>query len=217
MSFLLSPDPQGSLEWFKIRAGRVTSSKVECVFAQGKTKGAEAVTRRNYRVQLVTERLTGEPQEDSYQSRDMLAGKENEPYARMAYEAQTGAFVEEAGFAYLADLATGASVDGFILEDPEGSGVLEAKCPKSATHIAYMQANRLPPEYIHQVTHEVWITEADFADFISFDPRLPGKLRLFRVRVYRNELELKKHEAGVRLFLAEVDELEDQLRRRAAA
>jgi len=94
--------------------------------------------------------------------------------------------------------------------------VLEAKCPKSAIHIAYMQANRLPPEYKDQVTHEVWVTEADFADFISFDPRLPGKLRLFRVRVYRNELDIKAHEAGVRQFLSEVDELEDRLRRMAA-
>lgn len=214
--FILSPHAQGTPEWLADRIGKATSSKAKCIFAEGRTKGAEAVTRRDYRVQLVTERLTGESQDDGYVSKDMAAGKENEPYARMAYEAETGAMVREAGFAYLPDVAAGASVDGFIDDDPDGLGVLEAKCPKSAIHIAYMQANRLPPEYVDQATHEVWITDAAFLDFVSFDPRMPEKLRLFRIRVLRAEFDLKAHEAGVLQFLTEVDALEEQLRKRAA-
>lgn len=215
MNYLLSEHPQGSPEWRLIRAGKATSSKAACIFAEGRTKGTEATTRRNYRVQLVTERLTGQAQEDEYVSKDMLAGTENEPFARMAYEAATGNLVREAGFAYLPDLAAGASVDGFI-EDADGKGVLEAKCPKSATHIGYVQANRLPPEYVAQATHEVWITDAAFLDFVSFDPRMPDYLQLFKIRIHRAEFDLKAHEAGVRQFLSEVDALEEQLRRRAA-
>lgn len=198
------------------RAGKATGSRADCIFAKGRTAGAEATTRRNYRVQLVSERLTGTPQEDVFVSKDMQWGTENEPFARMAYEAATGSVVREAGFAYLPDLAAGCSVDGFIDDDKDGDGVLEVKCPKSAIHINYLQANRLPPEYVDQATHEVWITDAAFLDFASFDPRMPEKLQLFRVRVYRKEFDLAAHEVGVRQFLSEVDALEQQLRMRAA-
>lgn len=216
MKYLLSDAPQGSQEWFAIRAGKATGSRAKCIFAEGRKKGEEATTRRDYRVQLVTERLTGKPAEDGFVSKEMQHGTEYEPYARMAYEAATRATVREAGFAYLADIPAGASVDAFIDDDAEGPGVLELKCPKSATHINYLQECRLPPEYVAQATHEVWITDAAFVDFVSFDPRMPDYLQLFKVRVYRSELDLKAHEAGVLKFLAEVDALETDLRKRAA-
>lgn len=95
-------------------------------------------------------------------------------------------------------------------------GFLEIKCPKTATHIGYLLANRLPPEYVPQVTHAFWVTGADFCDFVSYDPRLPENLRLFIVRVMREELDVAGYEKEALKFLAEVDELEEQLRRRAA-
>jgi predicted phage-related endonuclease len=205
MSFLLSPAPQGSAEWRAIRAGKVTGSKAECINAGGK-----GVTRRNYVVQLVTERLTGAPQEDGYQSKDMLAGQEQEPFARMAYEAETGELVQEAGFAYLSDIAAGCSVDGFISD----AGILELKCPKSAVHIDYMERNRVPPEYVAQVTHNLWVTGRAFVDFASFDPRMPDHLQLFVVRMYRDEVDIDTHELAVRRFLGDVDALEMRLRGR---
>jgi hypothetical protein len=214
--YILDPSPQGSPEWFAARLGKATSSKANCINAKNRAGTGEGTTRRDYRVQLVTERLTGQVQDDGYQSKHMVAGKENEPYARLAYEAETGNIVRQAGFAYLTDMAAGASVDGFIDDDPDGKGVLEAKCPKSAIHVAYMLAKRLPPEYVDQATHEVWITEADFLDFISFDPRMPEHRQLFRIRVYRKEFDLKGHEANVRLFLSEVDALQEQLMKKAA-
>lgn len=218
MRYILSPHAQGTPEWFADRLGKGTGSKAKCMFAEGRTKGVEATTRRDYRVQLVTERLTGVPQEDGFVSKDMQAGKDNEPMARLAYEAECdpGAMVREAGFAYLPDIAAGASVDGFIDGDKDGPGVLELKCPKSAIHINYLLAGRLPPEYVDQATHEVWITDAAFLDFVSFDPRTIGRLQLFKVRIYRKEFDLAAHEAGVLQFLSEVDALEQQLRRRAA-
>lgn len=212
---ILSLHEQGTPEWRADRAGKATGSKAACIFAEGRTKGSEAVTRRDYRAQLVTERLTGIVADDGYVSKEMEWGTLHEPDARTAYEADTGNMVREAGFAYLPDLAAGASVDGFI-EDGDGKGVFEAKCPKSAIHITYLQAKRLPPEYVAQCTHEVWITDAAFLDFVSFDPRMPEKLQLLRVRVYRSEFDLKGHEAGVRQFLGEVDLLEEQLRKMAA-
>lgn len=218
MNYILSPHPQGTKEWYAVRAGKVTGSRAECVTAKGKTANVEAITRRNYRVQIVTERLTGKSQdEDGYQSPDMLWGKEQEDALRLAYEAHTGLLVEKAGFAHRTDIAVGCSVDGFM-EDEGKRGFLEGKCPKTATHIAYLLANRVPPEYVPQCTNNFYVTTLDFVDFVSFDPRLPENLELLVVRAWCNEFaaELAAYDTEVRRFLAEVDVLEEQLRRRAA-
>jgi hypothetical protein len=133
----------------------------------------------------------------------------------MAYEIKREVIVHESGFAYLTDIQAGCSVDGFV-EDYDGMGIVEYKCPKSATHIEYLMANRLPPEHEPQVLHNLWITGAAFCDFASFDPRLPEHLQLFVIRVQRDEEKLKAHEAEVLRFLEEVEALYQQLRKKAA-
>jgi predicted phage-related endonuclease len=208
--FILSEHPQGTDEWKAARAGKATGSRAGDILA--KIKSGEAAARRDYRVQLVTERLTGIPADDGFISKEMIWGTEQEPYMRMAYEAQTGRLVEEAGFCYLPTIQAGCSVDGF----PGEEGLLEGKCPKTATHIKYLQEKRLPPEYVPQVTHNLWITGRAWADFVSFDPRLPENLRLLIVRVPRDEVAIRAHELEVLTFLAEVDQLEADLRKRAA-
>lgn len=209
--FLISEHEQGSDGWRQVRAGRATASKAGCISAKAPNGKSEGTTRRDYRVQLVTERLTGAPADDAFVSKEMAWGTEQEPYARMAYEAVTGEDVRQVGFLYLPDLAAGGSPDSLIGDE----GLLEIKCPKSATHITYLQENRLPPAYVAQVTHNLWVTGCKFADFVSFDPRLPEYLQLFRVRVLREELDIKGHEAEVLRFLSEVDALEKSLRDRA--
>lgn len=209
--FLISEHDQGTEGWRIARAGKVTASKAACLTAKGRDGKSEAVTRRDYRVQLAIERLTGLPAEDAFVSKEMQWGTEQEPYARMAYEAATGEDVRQVGFLYLPDLPAGGSPDSLIAE----AGLLEIKCPKSATHIEYIDANRLPPEYVAQVTHNLWVTGYEWADFVSFDPRLPDYLQLFKVRVFRDEVDIKGHEAAVLQMLAEVGELEAKLRARA--
>lgn len=209
MRYLLSEHPQGTPEWKLARAGRATGSRAADIVAT--IQKGEAAARRNYRTQLVVERLTSAPAEDGYVSKEMQWGTENEPFARMRYEEETGAIVREAGFAYLPDIMAGCSVDGFIDEGAR-LGLLECKCPLTATHIGYLLSKRLPLAYEPQVTHNLWVTGADFADFVSFDPRLPDYLRLFRIRVMRDESAIEKHEAAVMRFLKEVDDDVQRLR-----
>lgn len=208
--FLISPHEQGTDGWRLDRAGKATASKANCIDAKDRSGKGEGTTRRNYRVQLVTERLTGAPVESDYVSKDMAWGTEQEPYARMAYEAVTGEDVKRVNFCYLPDLPAGGSPDSLIGDE----GLLEIKCPATATHIDYLQANRLPPEYVAQVTHNLWITGLKWVDFVSFDPRLPEYLQLFKVRVLRAELNIAGHEAATLKFLEEVDALEKTLRAR---
>lgn len=210
---IISEHPQGTDLWLQARAGRATGSRAKDILA--KIKSGEAAARRNYRVQLATERLTGAPQESGFVSKEMQWGTDQEPFARMAYESATGALVTELGFIYLRDMQAGCSVDGLI-DEGERFGVFEAKCPSSATHVEYLTAGKLPPEYKPQILHNVYVTGADFADFVSFDPRMPEKLQLFKVRWERDEAEIKEYETELKSFLAEVDSVHKRLSELAA-
>lgn len=202
--FTLSPHPQGTPEWKADRAGKVTGSKAESINAGGK-----GITRRKYMVQLVAEILSGVPQEDGYQSKAMLDGNENEPDGRIAFEAHTGEPVLEAGFAYL-PIPAGCSVDGFVGDD----GILEIKCPMPHVHVDYMERNRIPPDYVPQVTHNLWVTGAEFVDFVSYCPSMPEGLELVVVRAVRNEFDIKGHEEATLRFIAEMLDMEKRLRAR---
>jgi hypothetical protein len=204
--YIVSPHAQGTEEWLADRAGKATGSMAAAILA--KIKSGEAAARRDYRVQLVTERLTGKPAEQGFVSLDMLWGTTNEPFARMAYEEVTGLIVQEAGFLYLPDVAAGCSVDGLI----QGGGLFEAKCPKTATHIGYILADKIPSNHLPQLLHNLWISGEPFADFVSFDPRLPPHLQLFLKRLTRDEAAIAEHEREVLQFLKEVDELVDKLK-----
>lgn len=193
---------QRSDEWFAARAGRATASKADAVLA--KIKSGEAAARRDYRLQLAVERLTGKPQEAGFVNAAMQRGIDLEPAARLAYEAHTGLIVRETGFLSMTEYMAGCSTDGDI---DDFTGVVSFKCPNSATHVEYLKGHRLPPTYIPQATHEMWVTGAQWYDFYSYDDRLPEGLQGFYVRVERNELEkeMAAYEEELKRFLAEVD------------
>lgn len=119
-----------------------------------------------------------------------------------AYEALTGNLVRRTGFLVHPDLMAGCSVDGDV---DDFTGIVELKCPKSATHLGYLRTQALPPAHQPQVLHNLWITGAQWCDFVSFDDRFPPPLQLFCVRVPRVEFDVMAYEKTVRTFLAEVD------------
>lgn len=208
MTYLLSAHAQGTPGWFADRAGRATGSMADAVTAKGKTKGTEAVTRRNYRYQLACERLTGKPVMSDFTNRHMDRGREQEPMARKSYETAMGVSVQEVGFAYWADRLIGCSVDGLVGQD----GFIEAKCPLPAIHVEYLERNRVPPAYVSQVTHNFVVTGAAFCDFITYCAELPPALQLGVVRVERAAAGIDEYEAALTAFLDEVEALTNHLR-----
>lgn len=201
---------QGTEEWKKERAGHATASCFSAVMA--KVKVGEASTRIKYRIQLATERLTGNPVE-GYQNAAMRFGIETEPQARMAYEALRGVIVDEVGFLKHKRIAwCGASPDGHVGKD----GMVEIKCPESTTHLTWMEAGVVPPEHIPQIQGQMAVTGRKWVDFVSFDPRFPEGLQLFVVRVQRDDAYIKMLEAEVTDFLAGVDAMVQRLLARKA-
>jgi len=195
---------QGTPEWFAQRLGHVTASMMSYVLAVG--KGGEALTRKNYRLQLVAERMSGVVAE-SFSSSAMEWGTATEPLARMQYEAHAGVLVDLAPFCTHPTIKwLGASPDGFVHD-----GLLEIKCPNTQTHLGYRLENQCPPRYVAQVQCQLWVTGRDWADFVSFDPRLPERLQLFVFRVQRDDRLIKDMEAETIKFLSEVQETINKL------
>jgi putative phage-type endonuclease len=197
---------QGSPEWFAARIGKVTASKLNDVMATLKS-GGEAATRKNYRAQLIAERLTGTKME-SFTNAAMQWGTDNEPIARAMYEIKTGNDVAQVGIIDHSFIPmTAASPDGLIGND----GLIEIKCPNTATHIDYLLAGVAPADYHNQMLWQMECTGRAWCDFVSFDPRLPEDLQLFIVRFNRDDARLEEMRLGVEKFLSEVNVVIEKL------
>ena len=191
---------QRSPEWFAARLGRLTASRAADMLSQGKGS-AEAAGRRNLRVQLVLERLTGVSQDSGYQNEAMRVGIEREPDALLWYEAVTGHLVRRTGFVQHDELMAGASLDGHVGDD----GIVEVKCPLAATHLDTIESRTIPGDYQKQIGHQLWITGAAWCDYASFHPAFPEPLRLVILRLTPSQSSLVAYDQAARAFLAEVD------------
>jgi len=191
---------QGTEEWFTIRIGKVTASRVADVIA--KTKTGYSATRDNYMAQLVCERLTGQ-KGDSFSNAAMQHGTDTEPLARAAYEAYADVLVDEVGFVPHPTIEmAGASPDGLVGED----GLLEIKCPNTATHIETLISKVVPGKYNTQMQFQMACTGRQWCDFVSFDNRLPEMFQMFVTRVQRDEVFIRLIEAEIVQFIAELDD-----------
>lgn len=199
-------------DWFAARLGRVTASKVKDVMAKGRG-GAPSATRTNYMMQLLCERLTG-TREEGFTSAAMQRGTELEPLARTAYELFADFEVTETGLILHPRIdGFGASPDGVVGDH----GLLEIKCPNTATHVLTLQSGAHDPTYDWQMLAQMSCTDRDWVDFVSFDDRLPEELQYACFRFHRDESRIRDMETEVKLFLEELAELEEDMRRRMAA
>lgn len=193
-------------EWYLARAGKVTASRVAEVVA--KTKTGYSASRANYMAQLVCERLTGKQQE-SYSNASMQWGTETEPLARSAYEMKADVFVKDEGLVIHPTIEmSGASPDGLVGDD----GLIEIKCPNTATHIENLLSNKAPANYVIQMQWQMACTGRKWCDFVSFDPRMPDDLQMMVVRVERDDEQIAFLESEVVKFLDEVQEKVNQLK-----
>lgn len=203
---------QRTPEWFAQRCGKVTASKVAAVISKG--RGSEpSATRAKYMGQLIAETLTGVCAE-GFTSSAMEWGTQQEPAARARYEAETGQLVEESGFAIHPSIPrSGASPDGLV----SSLGLVEIKCPETHTHIEYLLAGVVPPQYVPQMAWQLACTSRLWCDFVSFDPRMPVELQLLVVRYQPEPKYIASLESAVRDFLAEMDSKIAALRNCVAA
>jgi putative phage-type endonuclease len=197
---------QGGEDWLQIRCGKVTASRVSDVIAT--TKTGYGASRANYMAELIAERLTGATSE-KFSNAAMAWGTATEDEARAAYEFQFGVCVETVGFVAHPTLADcGASPDGYVGDD----GLVEIKCPNTATHIDTLLGQAIPAKYATQMLWQMECTGRAWCDFVSYDPRLPASMQLFVKRLERDDERLDKVRGEVVKFLDELASKENSLR-----
>lgn len=201
---------QRSEDWCKARLGKVTASRVADVMAR--TKTGYSASRANYMAELICERLTGQPAE-RFSSAAMQWGTDNEPHAKASYSFMRDASVEDVGFVLHPAIADfGASPDGLIGAD----GLIEIKCPNTATHLETLLSDSIDGKYITQMQVQMACTGRQWCDFVSFDPRLPVDMQLFVKRVERDAARIAEIETEVTAFLGEIAKKLDALHTRFA-
>ena len=196
---------QGTPEWQALRTGFLTASRTADMLATIKT--GESASRRNLKAELVVERLTN-CKTEGFTSSAMQWGIDNEPLARMAYEVKTNSFVDQVAFVRHKTIDWfGCSPDGLVDDD----GMVEFKCPNSATHLEYLESLEVPKNYYTQMQTQLSVTGRKWNDFCSFDPRFPDGLQLLIIRVNWDEEFVAKLESEAIKFLAEVEAKVKQL------
>ncbi len=190
---------QGTPEWFEQRRGKVTASRIADLMA--KTKSGYSTSRQNYLMQLLCERLTGKV-EEGYKSTAMQRGNDLEAEARNWYQLETGESVEEVSFIDHPKINfAGASPDGLV----GAEGLIEIKCPNTATHIETLRKKEPIDRYYKQMQWQMAVTGRKWCDFVSFDNRLPDNLAYFCKRIPRDEAVIQEIEQEVQAFLLELD------------
>lgn len=206
--FLMVEAEQRSPEWFAARLGRVTGSKAQAVF--GKTKKGERTAEYDkYMDQLVAEILTANGAEDIYFTADMQRGVDLEPVARDAAATALGMQIRETGFLAHKTLRAGSSLDGDI---EDFRAVVEIKCPRTTTHLGYIESKSLPDTYAGQLLHNLYVTQAETIFFVSYDDRLPLHLQLLIVERHAKDLPMAEYEDELLTFISKLELRLDELR-----
>lgn len=188
---------QGEAEWFQARLGIPTASKFATVMAKGEGK-----TRSEYMRKLAGEIITGEPAE-SFSNAHTERGNAMEDEARETYAFIETADIRRVGF--IRNGNKGASPDSLV----GTNGGLEIKTALPHIQIDRLERNRLPPEHRAQVQGNLWLSEREWWDFVSYWPKLP----VLTVRVPRDEDYIKEMAGEIDRFNDELAQLVDRIRR----
>lgn len=190
---------QGSPEWHQQRLGKVTASRIKDVMAKGRGS-SESLTRDKYLVELVAERLSGQPAGFEGNASTEF-GNEQEPHARAAYEASTGFLVTPAEFVPHPEIEdSGASPDGYVGTD----GLIEIKSHISAIHHVYVLRGSIPQAHVDQMQWQLACTGRKWCDYASWCPFMPEGLRLRVHRVERDDARIADIAFAVRKMIDDV-------------
>ena len=200
---------QGSEEWFAVRRGKITASRLSDLMK--KTKYGESTYKTRLRMELAIERITGKSASSVVMNQAMHDGIEREPDARTLFEAVTGKEVALCGsFDHPEIVNTSASPDGLLRGE---NAILEIKCPTAVTHARNLMADGMDKRYLFQVAWQMACTESTHGYFASYHPDFPTDLRLKYVRVERDDDLILDISKAVRQFDIEVEDLINNIKK----
>ena len=174
---IIHTDAQGSAEWLAARHAVITGSRFKdardykALTAKdekaGKTRGAPSEKLTGYAMDVARE-LVGGTVPSVYANAAMRTGTEEEPHARLEYEAETGNIVTEAGFITTDDRRFGVSVDGMVGDD----GLIEIKTMVSSKTLFRAVVDADHSDYIDQCNGAMWLLGRSWIDLVLWAPDL---------------------------------------------
>jgi putative phage-type endonuclease len=192
---------QGSPEWMALRIGKIGGSRVADVLTEGRG-GAESLTRKKYKNELIRERLTGKKL-DTYKTPAMQRGIDLEPMARAWYEVKYNTFVDQVA------IVLHPSIDGAQCS-PDGiveatNSLIEIKIPNPENHLDnILTGGKQLEQYYDQVQWQLaCMPEKEFCDLVSYDPEMPDHLQGFVKQTMQN---------AVIVFLSEIETIVNNLK-----
>tara|TARA_R110000772_G_scaffold266886_1_gene389967 strand:- start:838 stop:1464 length:627 start_codon:yes stop_codon:yes gene_type:complete len=192
---------QGSEEWLSLRLGKITASRVKDVLTKGRGT-SQSKTAESYMMELIAEILTGNSK-PFFENDAMRWGTETEPQARAMY-AVNNDFVDIKEVAFVEhNEQVGISPDGLVGD----RGLLEIKCPNTTTQLKRALSDDYSADYKAQIQMQLWVTEREWCDFLSFDPRLECDAGYLQQRVYRDEEYIEEMKVKVYAFVEKMNEL----------
>jgi len=195
---------QNTDEWFDLRKGVPTSSKLGIIMANyGKSFGEPA---KKYAFRLAKEQVTGEiEQEESYNNKYMELGHVYEPVARSEYELKTFYNVSNGGFCKHENYNFGGSPDGLV---NEFKGGIEIKSVIDWTHRKTIKRNSFDPSYKWQLIGNMWLCDLEWIDFVSYGYNYTDNKKLFINMLNKDDFknEFKMIETRLKDFLKLIEE-----------
>jgi len=189
---------QGSDLWFEKRLGSVGSSSVKNAMAGGQGK-----TRKTLLYNLLAEKITGV--KTCFKTTPaMQEGIDREQESLDYYQFHTGIDFEQVGLIGNSDFAgQHTSPDAINRELKIG---LELKNPQANTMVRYLEADKMPTEYVAQCQHAMMISDYDCWHFMAYHPAF--KTQLIKV-VDRDEVYISRMREKMVLFFEEMKTLEE--------
>jgi hypothetical protein len=167
--------PQRTAEWFDIRLGKVTASRLDdwlSVSRAEKTKGKPLKARLDYEKEILFERAFGTAF-DNFISPAMQDGIDYEDFARQQYEKICGVKVFEVGCWYNEHFV--ASPDGGVGDD----GLVEIKIVRDNSFTTILSEG-VPQKWWRQIQGQLWASGRAWCDFIAVNLNTK-KVKVIRV------------------------------------
>jgi len=211
MDPIIHTAPQGSQEWLDSRRGVITGSRFKDARSRLKAGGPSKDCLK-YAMDVARERVGGRAPE-VFANAAMRTGTEQEPFARAAYEAKTGNFVDEAGFITTGDGLFGVSVDGLVDDD----GIIEIKTMVSSDTLFTAVVDGDISAYTDQCNGAMWLLGRKWVDLVLWAPDLePIGRHLTIIRIERDDDAIEELEGDLMAFERMVSKYENLLKKEAA-
>lgn len=201
---------QGSPEWMALRVGKIGGSRISDLLTEGRG-GAESLTKRKYKNELIRERLTGRKL-DTYKTPAMQRGIDLEPMARAWYEVKYNTFVDQVAIVLHPTIEGGqCSPDGVV---EATNSLIEIKIPNPENHLDnILTGGKQLEQYYDQVQWQLaCMPEKEFCDLVSYDPEMPDHLQGFVKRIYRDDEYINNMQNAVIAFLSEIETIVNNLK-----